>query len=283
MKLGVIDILKLYGFNLTSRSKFVRHQDDRYPVDELRRHGWLELYQSYQGRSVFHKADQIVVFYGLAGSRAGFYGVYNVLGHKSAKKGIVLPECPWSEEWHKDAKFFYDLERVNHFDDIRDRLIIDWGKGLRSWVQNPLNKVLLEIQEPGRRLPPFDDYLEFSLTYTELKDLFANEEAHREWRARLNAVGGIYLILAETSGDLYVGSAYGVGGIWSRWREYARTGHAGNKKLQELIDADPSYPELFRFSILHVLPKTMARDDIIRREARYKDKLGTRAIGLNLN
>jgi hypothetical protein len=245
--------------------------------------GQLELYQSYQGKPVFHKAEQIAAFYGLPGMRAGFYGVYKVLGHESARKGSVLPKCPWSEEWHKDSNFFYNLERDERFDSLRDRLIVDWGKGARSWVQNPSNKVLLEIQEPGRRLPPFDDYLEFSLTYTELKDLFANEEAHREWRARLSAVGGIYLILAEMSGDLYVGSAYGDGGIWSRWREYSRNGHAGNVLLRELIERDPSYPELFRFSILQILPKTMAREEIFRREARYKDKLGTRATGLNLN
>jgi hypothetical protein len=56
--------------------------------------------------------------------------------------------------------------------------------------------------------------LEFSLSHRELKELFSNEGAHRDWRASLSAVGGIYLILAEASGDLYVGSAYGEEGIW---------------------------------------------------------------------
>ena len=116
-----------------------------------------------------------------------------------------------------------------------------------------------------------------------MQDLFAAEEAHRDWRARLQAVGGVYLILAETTGDLYVGSASGEGGIWSRWREYAHTGHGGNGLLRDLIRQDKAYPANFRFSVLQILPKTIARDEIIRREAIYKQQLGTRARGLNLN
>jgi len=284
MKVGVLDILKIGGFEPAPRSRLVRHQDDRYPMEDLRRHGWLELYQAYQGRPVFHKVEQVVSFYGLTGNRAGFYGVYRILGHRPAKDGQVLESCEWSREWNRQARVFYDLERDSRFDSLRDRLIIDWGPGTRSWVQRVSNKPVLEIQEPGRRLPPFADYLEFSLTYAQLKDLFENEEAHRDWRAGLSAVAGIYLILAEDSGELYIGSAYGVEGIWGRWRSYAATGHGGNVKLRKLIkNGSRRYPAQFRFSVLQVLPKTMRRDDVLHRERLYKEKLGTRATGLNLN
>jgi hypothetical protein len=53
--LGVVDILQLAGFDTTLRTKLVCHQHDRYPVDELRRNDWLELYQSYQVRPVSTK------------------------------------------------------------------------------------------------------------------------------------------------------------------------------------------------------------------------------------
>lgn len=150
-------------------------------------------------------------------------------------------------------------------------------------MQKLADKPVLEIQEPGRRLPPFDDYLEFSLSYRELQDLFKREEAHREWRARLSAVGGVYLILAEGSGYLYVGSATGDQGIWGRWREYAASGHGGNARLRALLRRDRAYPKGFRFLLLQVLPKTMARDEVLKREALYKRKLGTGATGLNVN
>jgi hypothetical protein len=283
MSLGVLDVLAVAGFDTRWRAKLVRHQDDRYPTRELLRNDWFDLYQAYQGRPVFHGVDHIVSFYGLSGTRAGFHGVYRVLGFRPASKGLTPASCPWATEWHRSASLFYNLKRDPRFDYLRYRLIIDWGPATRAWVQKLANKPILEITEPGQRLPPFDDYLEFSLTFGQLQDLFAAEEAHRDWRARLQAVGGVYLILAETTGDLYVGSASGEGGIWSRWREYAHTGHGGNGLLRDLIRQDKAYPANFRFSVLQILPKTIARDEIIRREAIYKQKLGTRARGLNLN
>jgi hypothetical protein len=283
MTLGLIDVLKIAGFDPILPTKLVRHQDRRYPAHELRRHDWLELYQSYQSKPKFHGTKQIVSFYGLPGTRAGFYGVYKIFGHSQAGEGPILDSCNWSKEWNRDAKFFYSLERDSRFDDFRDRIIIDWGAGTLAWVQNLDNKTVLEILESGRRLPPFDDYLEFSLTYAQLKDLFGNEEAHRDWRIPLSAVAGVYLILAQGSGDLYVGSAYGERGIWGRWRSYAISGDGGNTKLRELIRSDSSYPEQFRFSVLQILPKTMAHDEVLKRETLYKHKLGTRATGLNSN
>ena len=99
----------------------------------------------------------------------------------------------------------------------------------------------------------------------------------------MRAVAGVYLILA-TSGDQYIGSAYGASGIWGRWRNYAKTGHGGNAQLKKLIRSDPrAYPEQFRFSVLQILPKTMAFNEVVRRETQYKHKLGTRAKGLNSN
>ena len=125
--------------------------------------------------------------------------------------------------------------------------------------------------------------MDFSLTYSQLKDLYAHAEAHRDWKGPLKAVGGIYLILAETNGEQYVGSAYGVYGLWGRWRHYARTGHGGDKLLRKLLKRDRAYPDNLRFSILQILPKTLSHSDVIDREKFFKSKLGTRAHGLNAN
>lgn len=280
MKIALLDILKLAGFDAALETKVVRHQDDRWPVEELRRHDWLDLYQAYQSKPVFHDVKQIVSFYGLSGSRAAFYGMYNVLGHRPSHEGPTLAACKWSQEWQQKTRFFYGLKRDTRFDDLRDRLVISWTG--RSFVQKRSdNKYVLEISEPGRKLPPFSDYLEFSLTYAELKDLFQNEEAHRDWREPLKAVSGVYLILAETSGKQYVGSAYGTKGIWGRWREYATSGHGQNAKLRDLVRKDSSYPERFRFSVLQILPKSMKPERVIARESIYKEKFGSRATGLN--
>jgi hypothetical protein len=158
-----------------------------------------------------------------------------------------------------------------------------WGSGTKAWVQNLKNKPVAESLPPGRKLPPFGDYLEFSLTYAQLKELFENKEAHRDWWTSLQAVAGVYLILTP-SGEQYVGSAYGASGIWGRWRSYAKSGHGGNAKFKKLVRHNRTvFPEQFRFSVLQILPKTMAFSEVVRRETQYKHKLGTRARGLNSN
>ena len=286
-KLGVLDLLALAGFDRTASAKMVRHQHDKYPVRELLRRGWFELYQAYQARPVFDKVEYLVSFSGLTGTLARFEGVFRNRGFTHAAEGDTPPDCPWAREWKESCRRkkgggrFYDLKRVPGFEDLEDRIIIDWGPGTLAWHQRLTNKPVVELTPKGRRLPPFDDYLEFSLSYAELRELFASPDAHREWRARLEAVGGIYLILAESTGEQYVGSASGNGGIWQRWQNYAQSGHGGNAKLRKLIAADPVSPNNFRFSILQITPKTISRDALLKREARFMAKLGSRAHGLN--
>ena len=292
IKIGLVHILRLAGFDSSLPTKLVRHQDHRVSVQEMRRNDWLELYQSYQSKPVFGEAKQIVSFYGLSGTRAGFYGVYKVRAYRTRQpgEGPTLASCEWSKQWDQNSKHFYELERDSRFDDFRDRIIIDWGLGALAWVQDlhrknkpDRNKPVLEILEPGRKLPPFDDYLEFSLTYAQMQDLFQKEEAHRDWRIPLSSVAGVYLILAQESGELYIGSAYGAEGIWGRWRNYAVSGDGGNTQLRDLIKGNSAYPKQFRFSVLQILPKTMTRDEVITREGLYKTKFGTLAHGLNSN
>lgn len=284
MVLGLIDILKMAGFDDRKTTKLVRHQSQYDSIEELRRNDWLEVYQAYQKNPVFHKVEQIISFYGLPNDRACFYGVYRVHGVRPVHEGAALVGCPPLTRWRETCDFFYAMERDDRFDNWRDRFIIDWGRGSsRSWHQRLKNKQIVEILPPGRKLEPFRDFLEFSLTHAQLKDLFKNEEAHRAWKIPISNVGGIYLILAQKTGDLYIGSAYGATGIWGRWQQYADTGDGGNVKIKELIAKDPDYPASFRFSILHILPRSMSRDAVIQRETEYKIKLGTRAVGLNSN
>ncbi|HEX3739513.1 MAG TPA: GIY-YIG nuclease family protein [Terriglobales bacterium] len=283
MKLGIVDVLQLAGFDPSKRTKLVRHQSKYDSVEELIRNEWLEVYQGYQAKKVFHNVEQIISFYGLSNNRAGFYGVYRVNGNVAAKVGPGIVGCPAIKRWQDTCNFFYTLERDARFNEFRDRIIIEWGRGALAWQQKLRNKPLFEMLPAGRKLEPFSDFLEFSLSYQQLQDLFANEEAHRDWKIPLSNVAGVYLILAQKTGDLYIGSACGASGIWGRWKNYTDSGHGDNVKLKKLIQADHDYPKSFRFSVLHILPRTMSREEVIQREKEYKIKLGTRAIGLNSN
>ena len=105
----------------------------------------------------------------------------------------------------------------------------------------------------------------------------------RGWEAALSAVGGVYLIVDSKSGQQYVGSATGNGGLWRRWCEYANTGHGNNLRLKELCAPRSVYPAAFKFSILETFSRSRSRDEALRLEAFFKQKLGTRAFGLNAN
>jgi hypothetical protein len=100
-------------------------------------------------------------------------------------------------------------------------MVIDWGRGALAWHQRIRDKEVLEVLPKGQLKARFRDYLEFALTHSELVELCRAPDANREWRARLAAVAGVYLVLATTTAQ-YVGSAYGAEGIWGRWAAYAR-------------------------------------------------------------
>jgi len=279
MPIGLIGFLKLVGgFDPEVPTKLVRHPDSIVRSRELHQQERFETYQAYQAEPRFDDIKQIVAFRGSSGTRAIFHGVYTVHGRRPAR------DVPGPQELKVTAQWFYDLRRDPRYDDLQHRLVIDWGAATRAWAQRLDDKPVLELLPSGRSLEPFSDYLEFTLTYGQLQTLFEHEEAHRDWQAPLSAVAGIYLILAEPVGDQYVGSAYGTEGVWGRWRTYATRGHGDNVKLRSLIERDPvRYPAQFRFSVLHVLPKTMTPEEVIVREAMFKRKLGTRATGLNEN
>lgn len=279
--LMMLDLLKMYGFDQSCRAKLVRHQSKKYDIQELDRKGWLGAYQQFQNRPIFKGLDCIVSFVGFDGTKAKFVGVFDVLGLVPPEERALPSGCPY-KEWLED-EYCYWLERRTGFESLENRLVVDWGLGSRSWNQWITDRRVLEILPEGQEIELFKDYLDFTLTYEELQLLFSRPDSHREWKARLSAVAGIYLILDTCTGNQYVGSAHGTEGIWGRWAQYAANGHGGNKKLKKLIESIPGYPEKFIYSILQILPRTTGLNEVLKLENRYKEKLGSRATGLNAN
>jgi hypothetical protein len=104
-----------------------------------------------------------------------------------------------------------------------------------------------------------------------------------DWKAALQNVKGVYLIVDHSNGKMYVGSAYGDAGIWSRWECYIGTGHGWNDQLTKLIRSKGmEYArENFYFSVLEF--RSMRTDDqvIIDREQYWKRVLCTCDFGYN--
>jgi len=92
----------------------------------------IETYQSYQAKAIFESCNYIVCFLGLENSKAKFIGVYRVTGQGSSKDFLLPADFPYPEMLETDH-FHYDLELVPGFDDLVDRVVIDWGSLALAW------------------------------------------------------------------------------------------------------------------------------------------------------
>lgn len=283
--------LQSHGMTDFSEIKIVRHQDSRlqekgFDMFELAARTvegipLIEWYQSAQGKDVFGTCKRIVSFYVNREGQTVFLGVYEVKGRRSEPMPAAVPVVIW-----EGANYFYELERDRSFDDLAHRVVIDWGKSYITWHQWLDDKKVLEVL-PSGYLKPFPGYDRVILKFAELCHLVKYEAGNREWRHRLSAVDGVYLITDQRSGQQYVGSAYGSsvddGGIWGRWRAYALSGgKGGNVGLEKLLAEDPERSWDFTFSLLQIVERG-AKTSVQQLEAIWKQKLGSRTHGLNEN
>jgi len=279
--MNLLEILKIRGFDISAKTKMLRHQDKRFDVEMLFRKGLIEAYQSVQSKDVLN-CDYIISFIGRGGSKGCFAGIWKITKRLEKPAKQYTDGFPYPELFEEDGDFHYQFERVIEYDDLIGRLVIEWGVATRAWHQWLSEKVILEILPRGQ-VEPFPGYLDFVLSFDELKQMISHPEANRIWHQMLSGVAGIYLITDNVSGQLYVGSAYGKEGILGRWKTYATTGHGGNLALKALLSDDVTRKEHFTFTVLQTLPRTLTQKEVIAKEQLYKQKLGSRAHGLNLN
>ena len=243
--ISIQDLLKIGNrnteFNATeeSRIKLVRHsgnvmsdsiiyKDYDGPVYKLYLTNY-ELFlkwQQEQADSRMKNVDFLVVFLAEEGCECRFIGVFKNNGLKhSTMEGVSV----------------YDIQEVNGFEALKDKVVIEWGKGTLSWMQNwTTKKEVKRIEQKGDvdGIPPFSRYEDVVLNLLQLRKVVEN----KDWQSKLESLNCVYLILDKATGKQYVGVTYkdvkpGVkNGILSRWTEYASTGHGNNKML---VDPQP--------------------------------------------
>jgi hypothetical protein len=114
----------------------------------------------------------------------------------------------------------------------------------------------------------------FSALILKLSDI---ETMPASWIAALSATRGIYLLTCPKTREQYVGMASGAGGFLARWREYASSGHGGNVGLKSRDASD------YQISILETVGTNVSEAELLALEARWKEKLRSREMGLNRN
>lgn len=199
-----------------------------------------------------------------------FAGLYELEGIHSEFEDIYVPgsEEPYSSIDHDH----YELKLSDLFQDFIGKLIIDWGAGKLAWIQKAENqdKEVLEIRQKFKE-PDFIGYMKFIQPLSRLDRLPFN------WIDSLKSANGVYLLTCPESRELYVGSATGEDGFWGRWQNYIKDGHGGNLGLKDRDKSD------YQVSILQVAGSNMTKDEILKAEGIWQEKLKSNEIGLNRN
>jgi hypothetical protein len=167
---------------------------------------------------------------------------------------------------------FYDVTESGLLGDFGGKLVIDWGPGMRAWIQRADNqdKPIIELRREFKE-PDFPGFLDFITPLSSIKKL------PRGWETALKASRGIYLLTCPKTKEQYVGSATGEEGFLQRWLEYAETGHGGDVALKSREPSD------YQVSILEVAGTSATTEEILAKESRWKRKLQSREMGLNRN
>ncbi len=194
-------------------------------------------------------------------------------------------ERKWSEEYKKRYNW-YELTEEQAYKGMNGRLVVTFSRSGRAsylLTEKWCDRILLhEIYPEKQSIGEFPGFKAINLTKGQLELIV--QRSPESWRTALSSVAGVYLISDTASGRFYVGSAYGEGGIWHRWSEYAINGHGGNVELKKLLaDEGAKYAENFRYSILEISDLHDSQDNILQRESHWKDILMSRAYGLNAN
>ena len=183
----------------------------------------------------------------------------------------------------------YNLTLLDDFKEYRKRLIIKIkkkvGRTYNRIYNNIDNNLIPEVYEisPSMNLKQFNGYQNVSLTHTELQHIINNTEP--SWKLALSSVKAVYVITDTSNGQLYIGSAYGTGGLLNRWNEYINNLTGGNKEFEVLVKekGENHIKNNFKYSILEIFDTKTKDAYILERESYWKNVFETKKFGMNWN
>lgn len=176
------------------RVKLIRHNLTKEEIAANYERGHLELYQSVQNHTRFRDCDMVISFLGTEGTNGVFQGCYRVGGSKPYIRTKFPEDFVPDSGMTEEKATIYELVKTDLLADMKDRLVIDWGKGTINWCQNgTTEKELLEIR-PAMSEISFTSYDRVLLSFETLHKIVYNKAAYKEWEEKLSAVAGVYLI-----------------------------------------------------------------------------------------
>ena len=278
--LNFSDVLRKVGLD-PSKVKLIRHALTDKGFKACYDANKVYEYTCHQGAGFSLGYEYWVTFISDSGTLCKLHSCYKVLGFSADTSNLIPDGVPEIEaEKFQGENAYFNLEPVDLLQEYENRLIIDWGKSARMWHQKgTTEKAIVSIQ--GDVFPGFE---RLCISFDKLQMIVKNQHGFEAWYTAMASVNAIYLIVDRKTGMQYVGSAYNQNGLWGRWSVYVATGgHGGNKKMMQSMKETPGRCHDLQFSVLQVLPKNMAADEIIQTETLWKEKLLTKEFGWNDN
>ena len=140
---------------------------------------------------------------------------------------------------------------------------------------------LSEILREKRSNEPFRGFKNVKLNFNVLQAIVDKKDT--VWKTAMENAKGVYLITDLKTGKLFINTAYGSLSFWDCMVEYAETGHGNDKYLKKLLQFHgDTYKSNLQFSILESREIYGDNNEIIIREAFWKEVLVTREFGYNM-
>lgn len=214
-------LLELTGIS-PNQVKLMRHADKDGMVTSPY-HLWIQakgskqqdsdfmLYQSLQTDRHTLDRQYVASFIVTPDGETIFEGLYE--NKRSQGRAPKETLCPVSGIDVSGDHDLYKLIEISQLNEWVGRIVIDWGKGTRAWLQNADNdspKRILQIREffQHEQFPGVD------LFDWPVNDLNTIPES---WKSILKHHQGVYLLVCQDTGKQYVGSATGKEGFYQRW------------------------------------------------------------------
>lgn len=230
----------------------------------------LEEYQKEHWNTFFAGTEYILSFW-YEGKIARFLGCYEL--------GIPVRDTVVDKNGTKHARYrFPQMKRIDFMSEYQGRLFIKWtnpSANYGRWINDEVYEVHSILPSQDNSIGPLpDSYLQIRLSFKELQKLFEYPVDNAEWKERLSKRSGVYLILDKSTGEQYIGAAYGENGFWGRWVDYSNK-RDGNVRL-----ANKNYDN-FQFAVLWETLTSTSPEKVLQMESALKISLGTKVYGLN--
>lgn len=290
--IALADLLRVSGVppeqtNVMLHSPRLREFARVLPTLVHTRRAALDMYQATHSKPAERALQQgrpwVAVFVRIGYERLVFAGIYHNRGWRERSWTEVLaePEAQFLKitygvyereiaQGNPGSTAFFNLTLAEPMADLIGRLVI--GTVLTQTYVRLAENVkarVLALLEVGIAETPPPDWRAMTVTAAFLRAI------PNGWASKLQEWRGIYLIVDETDGARYVGSAYGATNLLGRWQEHVRREAGVTAQLRQRD------PVNFRFSILERVSPDLPPEDVIALEQTWMARLHTRAHGLN--